>query len=266
MLNASIDENKEARIMSIWDREKQFYDEEWKKVQIHKITGKITIPGIENFEGKRVLICSCGTGVEPVLAAKQGAETYAFDISDTAVKNTREMARYNHVLIHADVMDFHRLSYEDNFFDILYGSAILHHIDCEIVGKEIYRVLRPGGIAFFRENSDRVLLFRFLRRLLFGKPGGYQRRRFLFIKRRGTTDEYPLTEKEISTLSEIFDGNIKVYNERFYFLFHLNALIFRNPKIGKILWSLDSSIGDSFPSVKKYSFWQEILLKKPNFH
>ncbi len=134
------------------------------------------------------------------------------------MKNAREMARYNNVKVKADVMDFRDLSYEDNFFDILYGSAILHHIDCEIVGREIYRVLKPGGIAFFRENSDRVLMFRFLRRLLFGKPGGHQRQKFLFIKRRGTTDEYPLIEEEVETLSKIFNGNIKVTNEHLYFL------------------------------------------------
>ena len=248
--------------MGISEREKQFYDEEWKKIKTHEITGVITIPGLESLEGKRVLICSCGTGAEPVQAAKQGAETYAFDISETAVKNTREMARFNNVKVKVDVMDFHNLSYEDNFFDILYGSAILHHINCEIAGKEMYRVLKPGGSAFFHENSDKVFIFRFLRRLLFGKPDGYQRQRVLFIKRRGTTDEYPLTEEEIGVLSKIFKGNIKVFNERLYFFSHLNALIFRNRKLGQLLWSLDAWIGNTFPEIKRYSFWQEILLRK----
>lgn len=56
--------------MPIQERERLFYDEEWKKVQIRRISGKITIPGVESFEGKRILICSCGTGKEPVRAAK----------------------------------------------------------------------------------------------------------------------------------------------------------------------------------------------------
>jgi ubiquinone/menaquinone biosynthesis C-methylase UbiE len=173
------------------------------------------------------------------------------------------MAKYNNVVVKVDNMDFHNLLYEDNFFDIIHGSCILHHIDCSIVGKEIYRVLKPGGIAFFRENSDRNLILRFLRRLLFGKPGGYQKQKFLFIKRTGTSDEYPLTEEEVEVLVKIFKGNIRVTNEYFYFFSLLNSLIFKNSTLGNLLWTLDSLIGNVFPFIKKYSFFQEIWLKKP---
>jgi SAM-dependent methyltransferase len=250
--------------MSVPQRERQFYDEEWKKVDIRKITGRIEIPGLETLDGKRLLVCSSGTGIHAVRAAKQGAETYAFDISRTAVENTLMMAAYNDVRVQAAVMDFHSLSYKDSFFDVLYGSAILHHVDCSAVGEEIFRVLKPGGIAFFRENSDRNPILRILRRQLFGEPGGYQKQRFLFIERTGTTDEYPLTDKEVETLAETFDGNIGVYNESFRFFILFNRLIFRNPRLGQLLRSLDTATGRAFPFLRKYSFEQQLLLMKPD--
>lgn len=250
--------------MSVQQRERQFYDEEWKKVDVGEITGSIEIPGLETIDGKRLLVCSSGTGIHAVRAAKQGAETYAFDISGTAVENTRMMAAYNGVQVQAAVMDFQNLSYRDSFFDILYGSAILHHVDCATVGEEILRVLKPGGIAFFRENSDRNPILRILRRQLFGEPGGYQKQRFLFFERTGTTDEYPLTDKEVETLAKTFDGNIRVYSEKFRFFILFNRLIFRNPRLGQLLRSLDTAIGEAFPFLKKYSFEQQLLLVKPD--
>jgi ubiquinone/menaquinone biosynthesis C-methylase UbiE len=250
--------------MSIQEREKQFYDEHWKKTQICEIEGAINIPCVADFKGKRVLICGCGTGIIPVQAAKQGAEVYAFDISETAVEKAKEMADYNNVHVKVDAMDFHNLLYENNFFDIIYGTAILHHVDCSVVGHEIYRVLKPGGIAFFRENSDKNPILRFLRRLLFGGPGGYQRQKFAFIKRTGTTDEYPLTEKEIKMLSHAFNGNIRVLNERFVFFYLLDRFIFRKKQtLGRILRNLDLFIGAIFPFIRKYSRKQEIWMKKP---
>lgn len=248
--------------LSILEREKRFYDEAWKGVRVRQITGKIMIPGVKSIKRKRLLICSCGSGKEPVRGAMLGAETYAFDISKTAVENATHMAEHNNVTVKACVTDFHRMSFQDNYFDILYGSAILHHVDCSIAGREIYRVLKPGGIAFFRENSDGNPFLRHLRRLLFGKPGGHQRRQFFFIKRTGTSDEYPLTVDEIKELSRIFNGNVRVIYDDFFFFALLNRLVFRNPNIGKLLRSLDSNIGKILPFMKRYSFHQQILLTK----
>jgi len=248
--------------MSIIENEKAFYDEKWKEIKVREIRGGISVPEVNDLRGKRVLVCSCGTGIEAVQAARQGAETYAFDISATAVENARAMAAFNGVAVQVDEMDFHDLSYPDNYFDIVYGSAILHHIDCDVAGREIHRVLRPGGIAYFHENSDRNPLLRLVRRTLFGSPGGYQRQNLLFFRRNGTTDEYPLTEGEVRTLTEIFDGNLKRYYHRFEFFYLLNAMIFKSKGIGRKLKSLDRLTAKIFPFVRKYSFSQEIWMQK----
>jgi SAM-dependent methyltransferase len=155
------------------------------------------------------------------------------------------------------------LKYPDNFFDVIYGSSILHHVDCTVAERQMFRCLKPGGIAYFHENSDRNPILRYLRRLLFGSPGGYQKQKFLFLKRTGTTDEYPLTEKEVAQLSDIFGGHIERYYPRFYFFYLLYFVGWRNERFGKFLWGLDTIIGDLFPFLKRYSFVQDLLLQKP---
>ncbi|NTW49992.1 MAG: class I SAM-dependent methyltransferase [Chlorobiales bacterium] len=249
--------------MATAEREKEFYDQYWERVQPYDVTGEIHVPTVSsNFSGKRALMCSCGSGGDAVRAAKQGAETHAFDISETAIRNALSFAEFNGVTVHAKVMDFHNLEYPDNYFDLIYGTAILHHIDCSVAGKEIYRVLKPGGVAYFKENSDRNPILRFLRRMFFGKPGGYQKQKFLFFKRTGTTDEYPLTEEEVSTLRDIFKGNLVLYNEQFYFFALLNFLVFKSAKLAKFFTGVDNLTVGLFPFLRKYSFTQEVFMKK----
>lgn len=52
------------------------------------------------------------------------------------------------------LMDAHQLDFEDNSFDVVFGAAILHHLDLEQSLREIQRVLKPGGVMFFAEPMD----------------------------------------------------------------------------------------------------------------
>ncbi len=247
----------------ISEREKAFFNEKWTRTEIRKIQGTIKIPGVDSLKGKRILICSCGSGAHPVCAANTGAEVFAFDISPTAVQKAKEVAEFNGVSITADIMDFHHLKYPNDFFDLMYGVAILHHVDCNLAGREIHRCLNPGGIAFFHENSERNPILRGFRRKAFGIPGGHQKQKFLFFKRHGTTDEYPLTEEEVDILSEIFDGNIKILHDKFVFFRLLYTFGWQNRTFGNFMTALDNFFVKIFPSILKYSFSQQVWLRKP---
>ncbi|MGM0462139.1 MAG: class I SAM-dependent methyltransferase [Fibrobacterota bacterium] len=48
-------------------------------------------------------------------------------------------------------MDAHDLKFPDNSFDLVYGGAVLHHLELERALSEIHRVLRPGGRILFWE-------------------------------------------------------------------------------------------------------------------
>jgi ubiquinone/menaquinone biosynthesis C-methylase UbiE len=247
---------------SVSEREAEFFNKFWQQTKIEKIRDSLQIPEVNNLRGTRILICSCGSGREPVLAANAGAEVFAFDISSQAIKMALAMAEINNVHISAEVMNFHSLKYPDNFFDFMYGDSILHHVDCKEAGREIFRCLKSNGIAYFWENSDRNPILRYLRRIMFGSPGGYQRQRFLFFKRHGTTDEYPLTEEEVKVLSDIFSGNLKRIYTHFTFFQLLSIFGWQNRILKKLLKNIDNFTAKLFPSVVHYSFVQGICLQK----
>lgn len=254
--------------MPVTEREKEFYDEFWKQTKLHTIDGKMMeIPKVDSLVKKRVLICSCGAGWLPVQAANEGAEVYTFDISTKAVENAINMANYNKVKINAEVMDFHSLKYPENYFDVICGTMILHHVDCSIVSKEIYRCLKPNGIGYFKENSDRNPILRFFRKSFFGKPGEFQKQKFFIFKRGGSIDEYPLTDKEIENFRNIFGKqNVKILFQDFVFY---QCLYRFGPKIRivkTITEFLDICLINIFPFLKKYSFLQNVWMEKKIQH
>lgn len=59
-----------------------------------------------------------------------------------------------------------RLEYEDNSFDRVIVTCVLVHLDRpEVAIQEIYRVLRPGGVAVIYLPCEPGLIFRFMRKL-----------------------------------------------------------------------------------------------------
>ena len=64
------------------------------------------------------------------------------------------------------VASAHDLPLPDGSIDVLFGIAILHHLDLKLVSKEVHRVLRPGGRAIFQEPVRNSPTLRFVRRLI----------------------------------------------------------------------------------------------------
>jgi SAM-dependent methyltransferase len=93
-------------------------------------------------------------------------------------------------------MDAHRLNLPDHAYDIVYGNAILHHLDLQRAIPEVARVLKPDGTAVFR---DVMIGNVFLRAFRFATP---------FWR---TPDEHPLTRKDFKSLGETFDIKISQY-------------------------------------------------------
>ena len=48
-------------------------------------------------------------------------------------------------------MSAQQMSFDDDTFDYAVGLGALHHLNLELAGKEISRVLKPGGKAIFLE-------------------------------------------------------------------------------------------------------------------
>jgi len=66
---------------------------------------------------------------------------------------------------HGLVRDAMKTPFPDRSFDVIYGNAVLHHLDSEACAPEIARLLAPGGVAVFREVQAGNIFLRLFRNL-----------------------------------------------------------------------------------------------------
>ena len=119
-----------------------------------------------SVSGKTILDLGCGYHPTPVYFALADArKVYACDVSTKAVEHIREVARTQGVAdrVSAVVLAGERLPFPDEYFDLVHGEAVLHHLKISMAGPEIARVLRKGGRAGFKDPFGHNLLFELAR-------------------------------------------------------------------------------------------------------
>lgn len=103
--------------------------------------------------GTRVLDLGCGNGLMVPYVLEKGATYVGVDFSEELLKIARkkyfaQCAAHQVEFILADVTE---LPVRQNEFDVVISFAVLHHLPSEGERRkffsEIYRVLRPGGVA-----------------------------------------------------------------------------------------------------------------------
>ena len=161
-----------------------------------------------DFSGKRVLIYGCGYDPGATWFARRGAHVTAIDISPESINDQRILMDAYGVPMSLGVADAMHTSFPDASFDLIYGNAILHHLDSDQCAHEISRLLAPGGVAVFREVQAGNLFLRLFRYLT---P---------FWR---TPDEHPLTEKDYAIYRRHFrkvDVTAHVFTSMLYLFAH----------------------------------------------
>lgn len=127
-----------------------------------------SIQALGNLSSKILLEIGCGTGWLSVILAKRGATVHGIDISPKSVSVASVNAKIHDVSksIHFRVMSGHKLDYEEDFFDLVYGLSILHHVNIDDMVREVWRVLKPGGRAIFMEPFGNSQLFQSIRKYI----------------------------------------------------------------------------------------------------
>lgn len=127
-----------------------------------------------------------------VVLADRGARIIALDISAELLALAKARLEVNG----CDRVDLligsaHTLPLPDESVDIIFGMAILHHLDLKLAAPEIRRVLKKGGRAIFEEPVRNSKLFARLRR---------------FLPRRADVSpfEQPLTDEEIKNFARSY--------------------------------------------------------------
>ncbi len=203
--------------------------------------------------GKSVLEYGCGEGWITRDLALAEARVSAFDISAEAVNRTREVLTSAGVMDRCEVaqMGAEKLDYADESFDTAIGFAILHHLDVEMAISELYRVLKPGGIAFFAEPLGTNPLINLYRRL---------------TPQYRTVDEAPLDLNAMAPLLSRF----RAVDHTDYYVTALAAVALAYlpfgqkfyPGVNRLLMNFDDGLLRLFPSLGRLAWYTILRLEK----
>jgi SAM-dependent methyltransferase len=148
----------------------------------------------EHVADSVVLDYGCGTAWFSVpLLGLRPKRLVGIDISQKAVEQAIQNSGGKGEFL---VMDAHKLDFPDNTFDLIFGRAILHHLEFPIAVQEVRRVLKKGGHAAFSEP----LLDNPLRKV-------FQ----LLTRRSHTRDELPLSRRQIQWADSLFEAHEHLY-------------------------------------------------------
>jgi SAM-dependent methyltransferase len=197
---------------------------------------------LSDCAGREVLEYGCGSGAESIALAKAGARVTGIDISDVAIAQAAGLAARNGLAIRYQRMDAERLEFPANSFDIVYGVAILHHLDLDRAFASIAQVLRPGGRAVFIEPLGHNPAINLYRRL---------------TPHMRTEDEHPLRMRDLAVANRYF-GQVQ---HQFFNLSSLLAVPFRNTRglnpLLDVLNGMDRLLFAVCPPARRYA-WQVV--------
>ena len=102
---------------------------------------------IQRGQDKKVLDYCCGDGGTSITLAKQGFQVVGIDISDISIENCRRAAVQENIAEKTTfyIMDAENMDFDDDSFDLIVCSGVLHHLDLTQAFPELARVLKPDG-------------------------------------------------------------------------------------------------------------------------
>lgn len=111
--------------------------------------------------GMRVLDAGCGSGRNLVYLLREGFDVSAVDEDPRAITSVRDMAATLAPALPPDQIRtdaVEHMSFPDAWFDVVISNAVLHFArddaHFEAMVREMWRVLKPGGLLFARLVSN----------------------------------------------------------------------------------------------------------------
>ncbi len=158
-----------------------------------------SIDFLQGGSGELVLDMGCGEGKETLQLASRGLHVIGTDLSLTQLVRARELieeelpdARFSLIQANAE-----QLPFADDSFRLIYGKAILHHLDLEGSSNETHRLLRSAGRATFAEPLARHFIIWLGRRL---------------TPKMRTDDERPMELEDLEQFGRTFaEQNLQTY-------------------------------------------------------
>jgi SAM-dependent methyltransferase len=218
-----------------------------------EIADAFSVAQLGNVTGKHLLEIGCGDGRLCLQFARAGARVTGIDISLEMVELTRNAATRADVSdrVEAVRMSGEDLSLPDESVDLIYGHSILHHLNLEIAGRHLSRVLRVGGVAVFLEPLDDNPILKAFR---------------FWTPRRRTPTERPLKFRQLESIAMHFGA----WEHTEFYLVSLCAFLwyygYRSERSFKkamtILQPLDRMCFRRIPFLRRYAWVSVIMFKK----
>jgi SAM-dependent methyltransferase len=162
---------------------------------------------VGDVRNRTVVDLGCGAGVNSVLLAARGAHVLGLDISlsllELGKRRTPSPGVTPPELLAASA---HQLPLASESIDLVFGIAVLHHLDLAVVSREVHRVLRRGGRAIFQEPVRNSKLIERLRTVVPYRADDV------------SPYEHPLTDAELADFAQPF----AIRRQRAFSLPHVN--------------------------------------------
>jgi ubiquinone/menaquinone biosynthesis C-methylase UbiE len=242
---------------NIKDREKSFHDDRYiddkRKVlsdaytfaQSSKTLFNNLVTNVNSDD--YVLEIGCGTNTISERIVDIGANVTIVDISEKAIEIAKQNIQEGIINISCVVMDAENLKFNDQSFNLIYGSGILHHLSIEKAIFEIKRVLKQGGKAVFYEPLGHNLFINIFR---------------LLTPRLRSKDEHPLLVADL----KLIENNFPNTRFHFFYLFSLISMPFIRFKLfnrlTNMMGRLDVYLNKVFPFLQKYNWITVIEITK----
>ena len=202
-------------------------------------------------KNKKVLDYCCGDGYYSFTAARNGAEVIGIDISNVSIENCQKRAaleRFEKTTTFL-VMDAEELKFDNDSFDIIVVSGVLHHLDLKKAFAELSRVLKPDGKIICMEPLKHNPVIHFYRKMT-----PHLRTQYEF--------EHILKKSDLGMAKLYFNG----IETRFFHLATMGAIPFHNfPVFYSILSMLEAvdKILCKIPIIKWLAWMAVFILSNP---
>lgn len=113
-----------------------------------------------SFKSKLVLELGSGGGVDSAEFARNGAEVFSVDFTETGSRTTRNLLESANLPANVVKSSILHLPFEREKFDCVYSFGVLHHIpEITTALEELWRVLKRGGEVICMLYNRESLLY-----------------------------------------------------------------------------------------------------------